>query len=74
MLKRFYMTEEELREMEIRLANDYTGTIKRAEWVSWLGCYRVAIEFYSEEEFKLFCDIHGYKPNKVNNLLMKEEG
>lgn len=74
--KKLYATEEELRELEIRTANDYVGYIIKAMWINWYGKYQVTIEFDSKEELKQFCDVYGYKINRVNKdfLLAKREG
>lgn len=75
MKKRVYMTKDELRNMEILMCNDYVGVIESTRWVNYLEEYEVVIVFDSEEEFKQFCDMYGYKTSRVGDksLLKKIE-
>lgn len=75
MKKHVYMTRDELRDIEIRMSNDYVGVIESTRWVNYLEQYDVVIVFDSKEEFKQFCDMYGYKTSRVGDrsLLNKIE-
>ena len=75
MKKHVYMTRDELRDIEIRMSNDYVGVIESTRWVNYLEQYDVVIAFDSKEEFKQFCDMYGYKTSRVGDrsLLNKIE-
>lgn len=73
MQKQIFMTEEQRKETEIRLSNDYIAEIKTAIWVDYFDAYRVTIEFDSEEDLKRFCDIYGYEINNLNSDFLSEK-
>lgn len=75
MKKRVYATKDELRELDIRLSNDYIGVIESSRWVDYLNEYEVVIEFDSKDDFKQFCDMYGYKTSRLGDrsLLHKIE-
>jgi hypothetical protein len=73
--KRIFMDEEELRELEIRLSNDYIGEIMSANYKTYLDdCYEVIIRFDSKDDLKTFCENYGYETSRVgwSDMLHKQ--
>lgn len=72
MTKHIYMSEDELKSMEVLMSNDYVGRITNVRWVGYFGKHRVSIEFESQEELDMFCDMYDYRLNdEVEWLLLK---
>ena len=68
MVKKIFMTEEELRDMEINICNDYIGgTIVSVRYINYLDEYEMVVKFDSKGELKVFCNRYGYKTSRVGN-------